>query len=303
MPFELKQAERKRSYFRGALIGISNSGKTYTALRLAFGLSPNKRVALVDTESGRGELYAELNGADGIERYMSGQIVEPFTSEKYIEALDACVKSGIEVVIFDSVSHLWEGKGGILEQKNKIEARSGNKWTSWAEPKRAYENFLYAMLSAPVHVIVTSRAKREFAQEYDEEKRKTVIRHVGMGAKMAPDLEYEMTVAWEVGEDHIATAIKDTTTNPKLFEGKDRILTEVDGKLIYEWYMKGEEEKPETATPEQIAKLREASKKAGEEEIPGYPQGYPEVLSYSEYVKEGNRIKAIRIQQAKQGEK
>ena len=48
----LKLAQRSESRMRVALCGPSGSGKTYSALELAFGLTRNNYIAIVDTESG-----------------------------------------------------------------------------------------------------------------------------------------------------------------------------------------------------------------------------------------------------------
>ena len=53
-----KKAERKRSYVKIALCGVSGSGKTYSALLMAQGLG--EKIAMIDTENGSGELYSDL---------------------------------------------------------------------------------------------------------------------------------------------------------------------------------------------------------------------------------------------------
>ncbi len=39
----------------------------------------------------------------------------PYTPERYTEALQACIDAGMQVVIIDSASHEWDGKGGVLQ--------------------------------------------------------------------------------------------------------------------------------------------------------------------------------------------
>jgi type II secretory pathway predicted ATPase ExeA len=56
----LKLAQRSESRMRVALCGPSGSGKTYSALELAFGLTRNNYIAIVDTESGSASLYSHL---------------------------------------------------------------------------------------------------------------------------------------------------------------------------------------------------------------------------------------------------
>ncbi len=45
------KATRKGSHIKLAITGPSGSGKTYSALRLAGGLMPNGKIALIDTEN------------------------------------------------------------------------------------------------------------------------------------------------------------------------------------------------------------------------------------------------------------
>ena len=54
-------------------------------------------------------------------------ITPPFSPEKYIEALQLCEKEGMEVIIIDSISHEWEGIGGILEQHSAMVGNSYSK--------------------------------------------------------------------------------------------------------------------------------------------------------------------------------
>ena len=70
---------------RIALQGASGSGKTYSALRLAFGLTRNDNIAIVDTENGSAHLYSSLGN------YQVLQLTAPFTPERYIEAIDVCM--------------------------------------------------------------------------------------------------------------------------------------------------------------------------------------------------------------------
>ena len=57
---KLERASKSKSYMRIALQGASGSGKTYSALRLAFGLTRNDNIAIVDTENGSAHLYSSL---------------------------------------------------------------------------------------------------------------------------------------------------------------------------------------------------------------------------------------------------
>ena len=124
---EIRKAERKQSKLRIGMSSPSGAGKTYSALLLAKGLVGSwEKVGLIDTETGRGDFYSDLGG------YMIATLQAPFTPERYIEYIDAMIGAGVEVLIIDSISHEWEGKGGLLEINEKLAAAKfkGNTWTA-----------------------------------------------------------------------------------------------------------------------------------------------------------------------------
>jgi AAA domain len=112
---QLYKAERKKARIKMALQGPSGSGKTMSALLIAFGLCGEwNKIAVIDTENHSADLYAHLGG------YNELSVSSPFTPEKYIEAITVCENAGIEVIIIDSISHEWEGIGGICLRRKKF---------------------------------------------------------------------------------------------------------------------------------------------------------------------------------------
>lgn len=263
MAIQIRTAQRKRQKFRGALIGPTGSGKTYTMLRLLFGLSETGKVCMIDTERGSGELYADVN-KDGIGEYLYIGLEPPFTCEKYGEAIAAAVEAGCDAIGVDSLSHAWIAEGGLLEKKGAIESRTGNGWTAWKEPTKDYNALVTNIISCPVHIICTLRAKMDYVQEKDEKTNRTTVRKVGMGAQMRDGIEYEFTVTWDLESGtNMASCTKDRTTNPKLFQGQIKVLTEQDGIAIRNWLMSGAEVAPkeefddalDRATKEQVGEI------------------------------------------------
>ena len=121
----LHQASRKRAKVKMGLQGPSGSGKTLSALLAAFGLCKEwSKIAVIDSENHSAELYSHLG------QYNVVNITAPFTSETYMKAIQLCEQSGIEVIIIDSISHEWEGTGGILEVHSNM---AGNSFTNWAK--------------------------------------------------------------------------------------------------------------------------------------------------------------------------
>ena len=88
---------------RLALQGASGSGKTYSSLLIAHGMTSDwSKIAVIDTENGSADLYAHLG------TYNVLSLSEPYNPEKYIDAIGICESAGMEVIIIDSISHCWD---------------------------------------------------------------------------------------------------------------------------------------------------------------------------------------------------
>ena len=218
----LKPAKRSASRVRVALYGASGSGKTYSALELAKGLTVNNNIAVVDTEAGSAHLYSHLGSFQVL------SLEAPFTPERCIEALNACVASGADVIVFDSLSHEWEGAGGILEMHAQM---PGNSFANWGKIMPRHNALIHALLACPAHVIVTLRTKQDY--QVNTERGSISIQKLGLKPVQKDGIDYEFTIAFEVGMNHKALAAKDRTG---LFVGLDAFtVTEQTGKTIRSW--------------------------------------------------------------------
>lgn len=141
MAFEFRPAVRDKTSVLIALAGASGSGKTLTAILMAFGLAypgmtPDQiiatiasegrsRVCFIDTEGGRGRHYAPGPGMrpdfQATFPFEYGEIKAPYTPEVYQEALVSADQAGFAVVIVDSMSHEYESEGGIQEIADQLE--------------------------------------------------------------------------------------------------------------------------------------------------------------------------------------
>lgn len=175
-------------------MGPTGSGKTYTALAIAEGLG--KRVALIDTEHGAAGLYSDRFDFQTLE-------LETYAPAKYIDALDIAAKEGFDVVIIDSLSHAWSGKGGVLEQVDAISKRNPgqNSFTSWRDGTKTQTTFVEALLSVPFHLIGTMRSKMDWVME-ENSKGKMVPKKVGLAPVQRDDLLYEADLIAEIDHEH-----------------------------------------------------------------------------------------------------
>lgn len=156
------------------LIGLyaeSGCGKTYSALLLARGLAgPTGRIVMIDTESGRGSLYADVipGGYDVLE------LNDSFSPMAYVEAFKQVANSGAAVCVVDSASHEWEGLDGVMDKAERVAAgraeRFNKEWDGtiqfgdWKQPKDEHKKFVLWLLRSPMPVIVCLRAKRKSHQ-------------------------------------------------------------------------------------------------------------------------------------------
>lgn len=144
--------------------GFSGCGKTLSLLLLGRGLvGPKGRLALIDTETGRGKIYAKrIPGG-----YDYAQLTAPFTPERYGEAIEAAEAAGVEALVLDSGSHEWEGIGGVLEMADAGESRSGKPLEGlikWAKPKAAHKRYVSRLLNSHMHLLISLRAKEKMRQ-------------------------------------------------------------------------------------------------------------------------------------------
>lgn len=227
-----QKAKKEKIYLKILLAGASGSGKSYSALKLATGIA-NKmggRIAAIDTEAGRIRYYANEFDFDDL------QLSEPYTPEKYIEAITQAVDGGYSVLIIDSITHEWNY---ILDQVDKIPGT--NSYTKWGKLTPRHNKFTEKMIQSPINIIATVRGKDAYVLEQDKNG-KQVPKKVGLGYTQRDGLEYEYTVTFNIDQtNHVATAQKDNT---HLFENKYEMLTEKDGEALYEWANSGEERVP-----------------------------------------------------------
>jgi hypothetical protein len=229
---ELKKSNRKKSKIRLSLQGPSGSGKTFSALLIAVGLCGSwEKIAVIDSENHSSELYSHLGGFSVID------LKAPFTPERYMEAIKICEDSGIEVIIIDSISHEWEGHGGILSVHSQM---TGNSFTNWGKLTPRHNAFVQAILQSPCHIIGTIRSKQDYV--LNQKDGKQVPEKIGLKGVTREGMDYEMTVALNLDIKHFAIATKDRTG---LFMDKPEfIITSAIGKQILAWCGQGSNAEP-----------------------------------------------------------
>jgi hypothetical protein len=193
-----KKAVKHESKLRLALCGPAGSGKTYTLLTLATEIGGP--IAYVDTERGSASKYADLFQFD---------VVEPdtFDPRKLIEMIAAAHESGYKVICIDSLSHYWMGTGGELELVDAAAKRTqGNSFAAWKHVTPIHNQLVDAIISAPVHVLVSMRTKTEWVVE--EVNGRKAPRKIGLAPVMRDGIEFEFDVCGDLDQENTLTVTK-----------------------------------------------------------------------------------------------
>jgi hypothetical protein len=225
----LRKATRKKAKIRLGLSAVSGGGKTYSALLVAKGICGDwSKVAIIDSENSSADLYAHLGD------YNVLPLTAPFTPERYIDAIKTCEKAGMEVIIVDSITHEWDGKGGCLEIVESL----GGKYQDWAKVTPRHQAFIDSITQSLCHVITTVRRKQDYEMTKDNTG-KVKVEKSGLREVTREGFEYELTINLELDIRHHATASKDRTG---LFMGKPAFTPdEKTGELIAQWCEQGED--------------------------------------------------------------
>ena len=195
MSLTFQRATKKSARLRLALIGVAGAGKTYTALNIATNLGG--RVAVIDTERGSASKYSDMFDFDVLE-------LETFSPQNYVDAINAAEEAGYEVLIIDSLSHAWTGKGGALDQVDRIAKRSqsGNTFGAWRDVTPMHNALVDGIINARMHIITTMRAKTDYVQEKNEKTGRVTVRKVGLAPVQRDGLEYEFDVVADLDQDN-----------------------------------------------------------------------------------------------------
>lgn len=236
-----------------ALIGLwgpSGSGKTFSALRLARGIvGPEGKIVVIDTENGRAKFYAGMFGG-----WSHIDFQPPFTPQRYTEAMHAAEQAGADIIVIDSMSHVWEGEGGVLDMADSAVSGSGKALTGLAKfkaPKTAFKRMMNNLLRSRVHVIFCLRAKQLNAQVGKGTSAEIVDK--GLTPICEKNFIFEMTFSALLGPDHkpVFESTEDLKCNPivpavKAPEGANtaikagQYLSEETGQAIATWCNGGE---------------------------------------------------------------
>ena len=196
--------------------GLTGKGKSGLALMLAYGLTGGfadtpvenawDKIFSIDTENRSLNLFIGIPASWGgtFGQFFGAQLTseDGYAPSNYLYLREAAIKAGADVVISDSITHMWTAKGGVLDVVN--EAKNHNprldNYRVWGLPEVTAEKqaLIDVIRDHRCHVITTVRVKEKFDMQYNADKQRNEVVSIGEqqlqqeGLKYEPDLVLHM---------------------------------------------------------------------------------------------------------------
>jgi hypothetical protein len=228
----LRKVERGEEPLRGliALAGPSNSGKTFSALRIAAGLQEELKgkTALLDTEL-RGNLYHHRFEYD---HFILDPPFSPRAWKTAIQDLDA----RYSVIISDNFSDEYEGPGGIAEMASLSTVK--NDVAKWAQPKAEHKALMskIRLLRAQHIFLLRASDKIEIYEGTDPKtgELKKMVRAMGWQPHAEKNFKYDITIGWMLPPESVGHANLWKSIDGFSFKDGEQ-LSEDHGREIARW--------------------------------------------------------------------
>lgn len=235
MTFEIRPASRAQAKPLIGFYAESGAGKTYTALLLARGfVGPQGRICMIETESGRGEAYADPTEYPEIGGYDVLPLRDDFSPENYGKAISAVEKAGYDAMVIDSASHEWEATGGVLDMASKRQAAGSKGMLVWQQPKIDHQkHFMLRFMQTPLSLVVLCmRAKYPMIVKPGKDPVRSDI----LEPKQSEDILYEMFVhGWIEKSNHAFHPTKITAKGLRDVFADGRPITLETGQKLAAW--------------------------------------------------------------------
>jgi len=248
---KIETAKRESTFTLTSIAGPSGSGKTHSSIRYARGLvGPDGKIGFIDTENKRSRHHTHVGGGFDVH-----DLRAPFTPSRYIEAIDAFEQAGFGVLVIDSMSHEWDGIGGVVEMAEDIEVRSGKTGLHcWNKPKREHKRLMARLLQSQMHIVFCCRAKEVHKQV--KKGGRTEVVNEGYIPILEKNFIFEMTISMMLDP---VTNRPTFTKCPDLLVPRFKAYGRIDesaGDIVREWAEDGVKMDRDVEALHETARLR-----------------------------------------------
>jgi len=198
---------------KAMIFGPTGSGKTYGALTLARGLvGPTGRIALINTEP-RGTQW-QIGKHQFDEKNLDRD--KGFTPDMLTSLILDAEAAGYGAVVVDSITDFYEGPGGLLEIKQKLDKENSRMaFANWQTITKLCNKINETVIyGCGLHVIYTAFAREKLKQDAATRE----IIHLGIRPRVREHLYEKLDVAILLDEAHNATFDKNRIGAPE-FDG------------------------------------------------------------------------------------
>lgn len=224
-----RDATRQQAKASILIEGLSGRGKSGLALLLGYALSGKdwKKVYAIDTENKSLDLFEGLNMSTGTKcepfRKVDLLPAHGYAPSNYLMCKENAIKAGGEVIINDSITHMWQQEGGVLDLVSQVQAKDSrryNNYTAWGAPEvKAEKQAIYDVVrDSRIHVISTVRVKEKFEINSDH-----TLTSLGEQEQQMPDIKYEPDLVLHMLK---AGAMNGTAPTVKVIKSRYAVLQE-----------------------------------------------------------------------------
>ena len=194
-----RDATRQQAKACIVIQGLSGKGKSGLALAIGYHLAKKdwQKVYGVDTENKSLDLFEglQLHTGDKIQPFKKLDLLPThgYAPSNYLLCKENAKKAGGEVFIADSLTHMWQMSGGVLQRVTALEKanKNVNKFSAWGTDEIIDEkNAIYDVVrDSNIHVISTVRIKEK--HEMVTVDGKMAVKSIGEQQIFMPDFKYE----------------------------------------------------------------------------------------------------------------
>jgi len=200
--FSFEDATRTACKASIMIEGLPGRGKTGLALMIGYILSDEdwSKIFHVDTENNSANLFVDIDSSMGNKfgKFKVANFTEElgFKPSNYLAYRKAAIDAGAKTVIFDSISHAWNYKGGILDLVSQAKATNTryakDSYAAWGDENIVKEKneLLELIRSNKVHMITTVRVKEKMEYELGPDGKNKLV-SLGEQQIQQADLKYE----------------------------------------------------------------------------------------------------------------
>lgn len=264
MTYSFRPARKGSAKLLVGVFSESGNGKTYSSLLLARGfVGEHGTIGMIETESGRGEIYQDVIPGG----YAVCSISGDFSPEAYGKAIGLAEDAKFGALIIDSASHEWESIGGVLDMAAKNQADGKKGPLVWQRPKLDHsKHFVLRLMASPIPLIIVNMRAKYPMKEIEKNGKKEWARSETLEPKQSDDLLYEMLIHGWIDEKHNYHVTKYPKAIPELRgvvrDGEP--LTIETGQRLAAWAAGTKKPDSQTSAPARTERTDNSSAGSGE---------------------------------------